>query len=55
MLAFSGPADPALAHRLNDLLHSLYVVAVVLALLLIISLLIAVWAFRRNRDTEPKA
>lgn len=55
MITFSGPADPALAHKLGDVLHSLYVIAGILAVLLILSLLLAVWVFRRNRDTEPKA
>lgn len=55
LITFSSPADPTLTHQLGGVLHLLYVTAVVLAILLAISLLVAVWAFRRNRDTEPKA
>lgn len=54
-LILIGSADPTLTHRLSGVLHSLYVMAAVLAVLLVISLLVAVWAFRRSRDTEPRA
>ena len=55
LITLSSPADPTLTHQLSGILHTLYVVAAVLVILLAISLLVAVWAFRRNRDTEPKA
>lgn len=55
LLVLSGAADPALTRRLTDALHSLYVLAAALAILLVLSLLVAIWAFRRNRETEPKA
>ncbi len=55
LLLLTGSAEAPLAHQLDRVLHLLHVAALILAALLAVIVLCAVWIYRRNRSKSlPK-